>query len=77
METDHSTCHGRWWDSPGDLRVAALRKQEGALLAPATPLVPLETKLPAILPLHKSTVCVHGVVLPSGTRYLGGGPSGQ
>ena len=37
----------------------------------------LEIALPAILSLHKSTLCAHGVVLASGTRYLGGGPSGN
>ena len=28
-------------------------------------------------PQHKSTLCAHGVVSASGTRYLGGGPSGN
>lgn len=62
----------------GDLRVAALRKQEGAAPAPAAPwpFVHLQTELPPSCPVHKSTVCAHGVVLASGTRYLGGGLSG-
>lgn len=58
--------------TPGELRVAALKNQE----VPRPPLCLLETGLPPSCPMHKSTVCAHGVVLASGTRYLGGGPSG-
>lgn len=58
--------------TPGELRVAALKNQE----VPRLPLCLLETGLPPSCPMHKSTVCAHGVVLASGTRYLRGGPSG-
>lgn len=71
------TLAGQTQGHPG---MATLRKQEGA--APALPPLwrfvhLLETELPPSCPAHKSTVCAHGVVLASGTRYLGGGPSGQ
>lgn len=56
-----------------------------AVLTDASPTLPtpsshLSTQrqiCPPSCPMHKSTLCAHGVVLASGTRYLGGGPSGN